>query len=130
MIRIASRNLDEKKKMPFALSPIKGIGKSNVNGLLAKVYEEANANLKNYKDLATFKQAKLGDLSEEVLVVIRNIIDRDYLVEDNLRRQVQTNVNRLMDLNTWRGIRHKTGMAVRGQRTRKNMKTRRKTKRI
>ena len=132
MIRIAGKNLLPKKKLKFALSPIVGIGKNNVNILLKEVYEEVLNDSELSKDFSSYQDfvsKDLGDLKEEVLVLIRKKIDKDFLVEEDLVRQVRTNIGRIVDLGTLRGLRHKAGMAVRGQRTRRNMQTRRKLKR-
>jgi small subunit ribosomal protein S13 len=132
MIRIAGKNLLPKKKLKFALSPIVGIGKNNVNILLKQVYEEVLNDSELSKDFSSYEDflsKDLGDLKEEVLVLIRKKIDKDFLVEEDLVRQVRTNIGRIVDLGTLRGLRHKAGMAVRGQRTRRNMQTRRKLKR-
>ena len=132
MIRIAGKNLLPKKKLKFALSPIVGIGKINVNILLKEVYEEVLNDSELSKDFSSYQDfvsKDLGDLKEEVLVLIRKKIDKDFLVEEDLVRQVRTNIGRIVDLGTLRGLRHKAGMAVRGQRTRRNMQTRRKLKR-
>jgi small subunit ribosomal protein S13 len=129
IIRVANRTLKSKQKLKFALSPVKGIGKSNVNILLKLTYEEAVKSADLKKELGTYEEfilKDLGDLPESVIVIIRNMIDANFTVEDDLRREKKANIDRLVDLGTWRGIRHKSGLAVRGQRTRKNTRTRRK----
>lgn len=131
MIRIAGRNLLPKKQLKFALTGIRGIGKNNVNDLLEKVYQEIgkDPNLsKDFKSFDSFLTVQLGSLQEDILVVIRNQIDSFFVVEEDLRRKVKTNIDRIVDLGTFRGLRHKAGMPVRGQRTRRNTQTRRKQK--
>jgi small subunit ribosomal protein S13 len=111
MIRIAGVTLKEHKQAKFALTPIKGIGKSNVKEVLAKF------NI----DPAT----KLGDIDAKVIIELRNHIENNFIVEADLRRQVQANIKRLIDINAYRGSRHKNGLPTRGQRTRTNSRTRR-----
>ncbi len=111
MIRIAGVNLNPKKQIRFALSPIKGIGQSNVKIILKKF---------SYTQFA-----KLEDLSEDEIIELRNFIESNFLIEADLRRQVQANIKKLIDTNTWRGGRHKAGLPTRGQTTRTNSRTRR-----
>jgi len=131
MIRISGRNLSPKKKLKFALTGVAGIGKNNVNVLLKEVYEEILKDTELAKEVESYEifyNKDLGDLKEDILVVIRKKIDEKFLVEEDLRRQVKTNIDRMVELGTLKGLRHKSGMAVRGQRTRRNMKTRRRLK--
>jgi len=109
VIRISGVQLDPKKQARFALTPIKGIGKSNVKIIL--------------KDLGIAFDAQLGDLDEKQIVELRNHIEKNYLVEADLRRKVQANIKRLIDIGTWRGQRHKLRLPVRGQRTKNNAST-------
>lgn len=115
MIRIAGVIINPKKQARFALTPIKGIGKSNVRKVLEAVEIEPTVSL--------------GDLSDEIIVKLRNHIEDNYILEADLRRQVQGNIKRLMDINSHRGSRHKLGLPVRGQTTRTNSRTRRGNKR-
>jgi small subunit ribosomal protein S13 len=131
MIRIAGRNLNGKKQLKFAITPIKGIGKSNVRQVIKLTFDAISSDSKikfdlNLEDLA---KISLDKLPEEVLVILRNTIESNYLIEDDLRRQKQADIRRLVDLNTWRGIRHSTNMPVRGQTTRTNSRTVRGNKR-
>jgi small subunit ribosomal protein S13 len=131
MIRIAGINLLPKKQLRFALTKIRGIGKNNVKVLLDNVYKEilkVPELSKSFDSYTSFLSSKLGDLEEKVLVIIRNQIDANFLVEEDLRREVKANIDRIVDLGTFRGLRHKAGMPVRGQKTRRNTKTRRKQK--
>ena len=110
MARIAGVELPRNKRMEIALTYIYGIGR--VSAL--KILKEANV------DPAT----KTDDLSAEDQVHIRNVIDQSYKVEGDLRRDVQQNIKRLMDLGCYRGLRHRRSLPVRGQRTHTNARTR------
>lgn len=110
MARIAGVELPRNKRMETALTYIYGIGR--VSAL--KILKEANV------DPAT----KSDDLSAEDQVRIRNVIDQAYKVEGDLRRDVQQNIKRLMDLGCYRGLRHRRSLPVRGQRTHTNARTR------
>jgi small subunit ribosomal protein S13 len=109
MIRIASVTLNEGKQIKFALTPIKGIGKSNVLKILAHFNIAGNT--------------ILGSLPEQQIIDLRNYIETTYVVEADLRRQQQANIKRLVDLSAWRGLRHKLKLPVRGQTTRTNSRT-------
>lgn len=111
MIRIAGVTLKENKQARFALTPIKGIGKSNVKDILAHFEIEPTTLLK--------------DIDPKKIIELRNYIENNYIVEADLRRQVQSNIKRLVDINSYRGTRHKRGLPTRGQRTRTNSRTRR-----
>jgi small subunit ribosomal protein S13 len=111
MIRIAGVIINPNKQARFALSPIKGIGKSNVKKLL--------------KELNIGFEIKLGELTEEKIVELRNHIEKNYLVEADLRRKVQADIKRLVDIKCYRGLRHTLSLPVRGQRTKTNSRTRR-----
>ncbi len=111
MIRIAGVTLKENKQIRFALTPIKGIGKSNVKDVL-----------KHFKIDPTIK---LGDVDPKVIIELRNYIENNFIVEADLRRQVQANIKRLVDIKSYRGSRHRNSLPVRGQRTRTNSRTRR-----
>ena len=124
MIRIAGRNIiSTKKTLCFALTPVKGIGKNNVKKLLKDIYEESKKiNLINleWKD---FLSSDLDSLPGEIIVMLRNKIETEFLVEEELRRNNNLNITRLKDLKTWRGNRHKLGLTTRGQKTRRNSRT-------
>lgn len=110
MARIAGVDLPRNKKIETALTYIYGIGLHTSQEILRK------GNLSG--DIRT------DDLTEEQVRQIREIIDRDYKVEGDLRREVSMNIKRLMDLGTYRGLRHRRGLPVRGQRTSTNARTR------
>jgi small subunit ribosomal protein S13 len=111
MARIAGVDIPRNKKVGIALTYIYGIGRSNG----AEVLRKANVN----------PETRVRDLTEEEVGRIREIVDREYRVEGDLRREVQLNIKRLMDIGCYRGLRHRKGMPVRGQRTRTNARTRR-----
>jgi small subunit ribosomal protein S13 len=115
MIRIAGVNVKDNKQARFALTPIKGIGKTNVKKLLDK--------------LSIPYTTKLNDLSEEIIVKLRNEIEASFLIEADLRRFNSANIKRLVDINAHRGLRHKAGLPVRGQTTKTNSRTVRGNKR-
>ncbi|NWF79466.1 MAG: 30S ribosomal protein S13 [Chloroflexi bacterium] len=111
MARIAGVDIPRNKKVGISITYIYGIGRSNGAELLRK----ANVN----------PDARVRDLTEEEVGRIREVVDREYRVEGDLRREVQLNIKRLMDIGCYRGLRHRRGMPVRGQRTRTNARTRR-----
>lgn len=111
MARIAGVDIPRNKKVGISITYIYGIGRSNGADILRK----ANVNA----------EARVRDLTEEEVGRIREIVDREYRVEGDLRREVQLNIKRLMDIGCYRGLRHRRGMPVRGQRTRTNARTRR-----
>jgi len=115
MIRIASVTLNSNKQARFALPLIKGVGKNNVKKILDALKIEYTT--------------KLSDLDEQKIVELRNYIESNYLVEADLRRLQLGNIKRLIDINSWRGGRHKVGLPVRGQTTKTNSRTRRGNKR-
>ncbi len=115
MIRIVGVNLDPKKQIRFAITPIKGVGKNNVKDIL--------------KALDIIPITKLGDITDEKLVELRNYIEKTYVTEADLRRQKQSDIKRLIDINCHRGLRHKANLPVRGQTTRTNSRTCRGNKR-
>lgn len=110
MARIAGIDLPKNKKVAYALSYIYGIGRSNA----WKILEEAKVD----------PDKRVSDLSADEVAAIRAVITADYKVEGALRGEVQMNVKRLMDVGTYRGLRHRRGLPVRGQRTRTNSRTR------
>ncbi len=110
MARIAGIELPRNKRMEVALTSIHGIGRSSALNIL----QEAGVD----------PGRKTDDLSAEEQVRIRNVIDQRCKVEGDLRREVQQNIKRLMDLGCYRGLRHRRGLPVRGQRTHTNARTR------
>jgi small subunit ribosomal protein S13 len=111
MARIAGVDIPRNKKVGISITYIYGIGRSNGSDILRK----ANVN----------PEARVRDLTEDEVGRIREVVDREYRVEGDLRREVQLNIKRLMDIGCYRGLRHRRGMPVRGQRTRTNARTRR-----
>lgn len=110
MARIAGVDLPREKRVEIGLTYIFGIGKSTSQEILKK----ANVN----------PDTRVKDLSEEEAGAIRKIIDADYTVEGDLRRDVSLNIKRLMEIGCYRGIRHRRGLPVRGQKTKTNARTR------
>lgn len=110
MARVAGVELPRNKRMEIALTYIYGIGPS----MARQILEKANVPLERKSD----------DLTGDEQVRIRQIIDQDCKVEGDLRREVQQSIKRLMDLGCYRGIRHRRGLPVRGQRTHTNARTR------
>lgn len=110
MARIAGIDLPREKMAQYALPLIYGIGKHNVTELCEKAGVDP--------------RKKIKDLSEQEIGRIRETLDRDYQVEGDLRREVQGNIRRLIEINCYRGIRHRRGLPTRGQNTRHNARTR------
>ncbi len=110
MARIAGVDLPKDKRVEIALTYIYGIGRPLAN----KILEKANVN----------RDTKVHQLTEAEVVRIREIIDQEYKVEGDLRREVATNIKRLMDIGSYRGLRHRRSLPVRGQRTHTNARTR------
>lgn len=110
MARIAGVDLPRQKRMEVALTYVYGIGRSSARNILTKAGVDFDR--------------KTDEISEEELQKIRAIIDGQYKVEGDLRREVLSNVKRLMDLGCYRGLRHRKGLPVRGQRTKTNARTR------
>lgn len=110
MVRIAGIDIPNDKHICVALTYIFGIGRSRAD----KMLEELNIN----------KSMKAKDLSEDELVKIREYIENNYTIEGDLRREINQNIKRLIEINSYRGIRHKRGLPVRGQRTHTNARTR------
>ena len=110
MARIAGVNIPTNKRVVIALQYIHGIGQAKAREIVSKVgIEDAR---------------RVNQLSDAEVLQIRETIDRDYQVEGDLRRENSTNIKRLMDLATYRGLRHRKGLPVRGQRTHTNARTR------
>jgi small subunit ribosomal protein S13 len=108
--RIAGVDLPRNKRMEVALTYIFGIGRPTAK----KILNEADIDLSKKSD----------SLTEAEVAKIREIIDRTYRVEGDLRREVSLNIKRLVDLGCYRGVRHRRGLPVRGQRTHSNARTR------
>jgi small subunit ribosomal protein S13 len=108
--RIAGVNIPTQKRVLIALQYIHGIGPKFAKEICEKVSIPA--------------ERKVNELSDAEVLQIRETIDRDYLVEGDLRREVAMNIKRLMDLGCYRGLRHRRGLPVRGQRTHTNARTR------
>ncbi|MBX7200827.1 MAG: 30S ribosomal protein S13 [Rhodospirillaceae bacterium] len=110
MARIAGVNLPTNKRVVIALRYIYGIGPTNAVEICQRVGIADNR--------------RVNQLTEDEIIRIRDTIDRDYTVEGDLRREVAMNIKRLMDLGCYRGLRHRKGLPVRGQRTHTNARTR------
>ena len=110
MARIAGVDLPKDKKIEIALTYIYGIGPTSAKKILAESGIDPNM--------------KSGNLTESDIVKIRTILDRDYTVEGDLRRDVTMHIKRLMDIGSYRGLRHRRGLPARGQRTKTNARTR------
>ncbi len=110
MARIAGVNIPTSKRVVIALTYIHGIGSSKAREICEKVNIPENR--------------RVHELSDADVIQIRETIDRDYLVEGDLRRDTAMNIKRLMDLGCYRGLRHRRGLPVRGQRTHTNARTR------
>jgi len=108
--RIAGVNIPTQKRVEIGLRYIHGIGPSKAREICRKVGIAPNR--------------RVHDLTDAEVIQIREAIDRDYMVEGDLRREVAMNIKRLMDLGCYRGLRHRKGLPVRGQRTHTNARTR------
>lgn len=110
MARIAGVNIPTNKRVVIALQYIHGIGQKHAQDIVQKVgIEDAR---------------RVNQLTDAEILQIREAIDRDYVVEGDLRRETSMNIKRLMDLACYRGLRHRKGLPVRGQRTHTNARTR------
>ena len=110
MARIAGVNIPTQKRVIIALTYIHGIGAAKAKEICAKVGIPV--------------ERRVQQLTDAEVVRIREVIDQDYQVEGDLRREVAMNIKRLMDLGCYRGLRHRKGLPVRGQRTHTNARTR------
>jgi len=108
--RIAGVNIPPQKRVEIGLTYIYGVGRSTSNKVLGM--------------LGIDPDTKVRDLTEEEVVRLRDTIDREVMVEGDLRRERSQNIKRLMDIGCYRGIRHRRGMPVHGQRTKTNARTR------
>ena len=114
MARISGVDVPDNKKAPYALRYIYGIGATRAK----EIVDKANVD----------PDARIRELSDADLARIREVVDRDYLVEGDLRRVVRGNIQRLIDINCYRGQRHRRNLPMHGQRTRTNARTRRGAK--
>ena len=110
MPRIAGVDLPDKKRSVIALTYIFGIGKSTASRILAEAGVEENI--------------KMGELTDQQVAAVREIIQKEHKVEGDLRRDVTENIKRLMEIGCYRGLRHRRGLPVHGQRTRTNARGR------
>ncbi len=110
MARIAGVNIPSAKRVEVALTYIFGIGRKTAQDICTKS--------------GVSMDRRVQDLSDEEVSKLREVIDKDYLVEGELRREVGVNIKRLMDLGCYRGLRHRKGLPVRGQSTKQNARTR------
>ncbi|HRZ79776.1 MAG TPA: 30S ribosomal protein S13 [bacterium] len=110
MVRIAGVDLPRKKRMAIALTYIYGIGRTSAKKILEKAGLDENT--------------KSDDVDDATAIKIRAVIDQEYKVEGDLRKDTIMNIKRLMDLGSYRGRRHRRGLPCRGQRTRTNSRTR------
>ena len=115
MARIAGVDLPREKRVEIGLTYIFGIGRSTSNTILAEA--------------AISPDTRVKDLTEMEVGKLREIIDRDYKVEGDLKREVALDIKRLMEIGCYRGIRHRKGLPVRGQKTKTNARTRKGPKR-
>ncbi len=111
MARISGVDIPRDKKVQWSLQYIYGIG----NTTAAKICAQAQVNV----------DTRVRELTDDEVTRLREIIDREYVVEGDLRREVRQNIQRLIEINSYRGVRHRRGLPVRGQRTRTNARTRR-----
>ena len=112
MVRIAGVDVPDRKRANVALSRIYGIGRRNACQLLVKA------------QLDPVLPPRMSELTEAQVDRIREIVDREYITEGDLRREVNQNIRRLIEIGAYRGLRHRRGLPVHGQRTRTNARTR------
>ncbi len=110
MARVARVDIPDSKRVAVSLTYIKGIGDTSARNIL--------------KETGVDPDTRVKDLTETELSSIREIIENQYIVEGDLAQRIRTNVSRLREINSYRGVRHKSGLPVRGQRTQKNARTR------
>jgi small subunit ribosomal protein S13 len=116
MARIAGINIPLNKRVEIGLTYIYGIGRQSSNDILAQLGIEPDR--------------KVRDLTDDEVSKLRDMIDRDYVVEGDLRRERSQNIKRLMEIGCYRGLRHRRGLPVRGQNTKTNARTRKGPKRM
>ena len=112
MVRIAGVDVPDRKRAQVALRSIYGIGPVKAAEILAKL------------DLDPVQAPRMNELSDEQVNQIREIIDKDYITEGDLRRDVNQNIRRLIEIGSYRGLRHRRGLPVHGQRTRTTARSR------
>lgn len=110
MPRVIGIDIPEKKRLEIALTYIYGIGRTLSNEILAK--------------LGLNPDMRAAELSQDDIAKLNNLLQAEYVLEGDLRRQVQNNIKRLIGIHAYRGTRHRAGLPVRGQRTRTNSRTR------
>jgi len=115
MARIAGVDLPREKRVEIGLTYIYGIGRTSAN----KILEAANVN----------PDTRVRELTDDEVKRLAEVIERDYMVEGDLRREVALNIKRLQEIGCYRGIRHRKGLPVRGQKTKTNARTRKGPKR-
>ena len=115
MARIAGVDLPREKRVEIGLTYIYGIGRASAN----KILEAANVN----------PDTRVRELTDDEVKRLAEIIDKDYMVEGDVRREVALNIKRLQEIGCYRGIRHRKGLPVRGQKTKTNARTRKGPKR-
>ncbi len=108
-VRIAGTTIPNEKRVEIALTYVFGVGRSASNKILAKTKISPDTRVK--------------DLAEDEVNILRTIIEKEYTVEGDLRREVSSNIKRLKEINCYRGLRHTKGLPVRGQRTKTNSRT-------
>ena len=116
MARIAGVNIPLNKRVEIGLTYIYGVGRPTSNQMLA--------------ELGISPDTYVRDLTDDEVSKLRDIIDRDYVVEGDLRRERSQNIKRLMEIGCYRGLRHRRGLPVRGQNTKTNARTRKGPKRM
>lgn len=115
MVRVAGVDIPDGKRIEIALRGIFGIGPTRARKIIQLAQVENNP--------------RMGEINEEILTRIRELVDRQFLIEGDLRREVNDNIRRLIDVGSYRGTRHRRGLPVRGQRTRTNARAKRGTRR-
>jgi small subunit ribosomal protein S13 len=115
MARIAGVDIPREKRVDISLRYIYGIGPNAASTICSKTQIEPST--------------KVRDLTDDEVSRIREIIDREFMVEGDLRREVRQNIQRLIEINCYRGVRHRRGLPVRGQRTKTNARTKRGARR-
>ena len=110
MARIAGINIPTNKRVEISLTYIHGIGRTKATEICENV--------------GLPRERRVAELTDQEVIRIREVIDQDHMVEGDLRREVAMNIKRLMDLGCYRGIRHRKGLPLRGQRTHTNARTR------
>jgi small subunit ribosomal protein S13 len=116
MARITGVDLPKKERVEIGLTRIYGIGRTRSRTILEQTGIDANIRVK--------------DLTDDQVLAIRTVIDREFKVEGDLRREVNGNIKRLMDIGCYRGLRHRAGLPVRGQKTKTNARTRKGPKKL